>query len=215
MAQKIMPLDVWLLYMPLVLSVTLLPGPSTLLVINHRLQYGTNSAVAAASGNAVGVLAVCWITTLGLVMASAVSDDFLRGVRFAGGGFLLIFGVAICTNPRGRTQILNTRDPQTGFRSFFEGLLLGVANPVIFSFTIGIFPLFLDTASPEPMRQLAALALTFAGLSFTCLVMYAVCAEVVLRGHQPVQGQAARITRSLVFTIVGLSVSLAALEGNF
>lgn len=207
-----MQLDAWLLYLPMVLAVAILPGPSSLLAINHGLHHGARLVLPTAAGNALGVLLICFVAAAGLAAASTVSEEFLRGLRFAAGCFLLLLGLGVISTNRAPADGTGGADlPRFGL--FLQGLLVGSTNPVIFSFSASVFPLFIGTNLQSVSPQLVVLSVTFSVLSFVCLVAYGFFADTLRRVCRDKCLRIAGLTKSVVYSSAGLYVAMIAFEG--
>lgn len=143
------------------ITLILIPGADTALVIRVGMQNGGRAGVAAALGICTGLLFWGAIASFGLAAVLAEGTLANRILSFAGAAYLIYLGVSTW---RTRSNPLNRRGPTRSL--FLTGVLANLLNPKVAVFYLSVLPQFIVTG-PNVLIQGVLLTLIHAGLSLT------------------------------------------------
>lgn len=152
--------------------ITLMPGPSMILVIMQALQRNLANAALAALGVVVADAILLGITFSGLGPLLYSSATAFSLVKWAGVAYLIYLGIKQFGS-RASLSLANENAKGTAFQS---ALLTTLLNPKIIGFFIAFFPQFIEPTQPLT-TQLALLAPLFLLIVFLVLMLYALLAD--------------------------------------
>ncbi|MED5617654.1 LysE family translocator [Ideonella sp. BN130291] len=173
-----MSIQLWLIYLSVVLAVIATPGPSALLCMTHGAHHGSRRTLATVLGGIVASLTLMAMSALGLGAVLAASDTAFQVVKFAGAAYLVLLGIAAWrASPPSASEAAPAVSAGEGERTplhklFARGLLVGIGNPKDLLFFSALFPQFLDPSAPV-LSQLGLLALTWVGVDGIVMFGYA------------------------------------------
>ncbi|MGI8331799.1 LysE family translocator [Actinomadura scrupuli] len=132
--------------------IALVPGPSTVMVLRQSLREGRRSGVASVLGNEAGVLLWGLAAAFGLSALLVASRLAYDGIRLAGAGVLVWFGVhALWQARRGPAREGAAAGPVAAGsvgRSFRLGVVTSLANPKAGVFAVSFLPQFVPDGAP-------------------------------------------------------------------
>jgi homoserine/homoserine lactone efflux protein len=169
-----MSLGLWLVFFGTALTATLLPGPSSALVFAHGMSYGPRKALWTAVGVNLAVVSLMVVATLSAQLATSLSSDTFRVLRWCGVIVMLYVAYGMWQEPAA------PHDPAGPIRAsskgagglLLSGFVVGGSNPKALIFFVALFPQFLDPARPL-LPQLVVLAPTWVICEFGWLTVYA------------------------------------------
>lgn len=173
--------DSWLLFASIAFMATITPGPAILLVSTHSVTFGTKYSIATMLGNVSGLFLMSLLSVMGLSAIILHSVPIFITVKLIGAGYLVFLGVKLWRKGFGLEAIRSDEEgcescrPSIG-KLYGSGLLVALTNPKAIAFTTALFPQFVDPVEPVA-QQFSILIVTFMGLSFVCLLGYAMMAE--------------------------------------
>lgn len=169
-----MTLDLWLAFVAATVIVTLLPGPSMLLVMGHALAAGPRRALQTVTGVVLADAILLTLSFAGMGAVLYASAAIFTALKWAGALYLIYLGIR---------QWQARPEPQqeppartTGRPLFRQGLVVTLLNPKIIGFFVAFFPQFMRPGA-DPVRQLAILGATFLTLVFVIMAGYALLAS--------------------------------------
>ena len=166
-----MNVDLWLTFVPTVVVVVLIPGPSVLLVAAHGATHGFRPALATIGGDLSANALQMFAATIGLGLVLQISTETFGLMKWAGVGYLLFLGVRIlCRKAKAPGQAGMTRESSRRCL-FTQGFMVSAMNPKALIFFFALFPQFLDPARAMGM-QFLVLAVTVATLDGLALLAY-------------------------------------------
>jgi threonine/homoserine/homoserine lactone efflux protein len=77
-----MDIKFWLVYVAVVFSASIIPGPSMLLALAHGIKYGYKNSIATALGNTIASIIQASIAVSGLSIILTSSDFLFEVIRF-------------------------------------------------------------------------------------------------------------------------------------
>lgn len=144
-----MSLELWLAFTLACILLTLVPGPSVLLVISQSIMRGRDAAFMCIVGDVVGGVVLMGLSFVGVGAILAASAVLFQLVKWAGVIFLAYLGI---------TQILEAKNDGQDFSfdagassnwaSFWAGALTAILNPKAIVFYMAFLSQFVDPGSP-------------------------------------------------------------------
>jgi threonine/homoserine/homoserine lactone efflux protein len=148
------------LFLLAAVTLNLMPGADTLLVIGRSAAGGFRAGAAAALGIMVGCLLHAVAAALGVAALLAASPWGFRMLSWLGAGYLAWLGLRMLLRPDQSLSIAKVVVP--GWRaSFGQGLLTNVLNPKVGLFFLAFVPQFVDADAPSPLAAFVTLGLVF------------------------------------------------------
>lgn len=158
------------LFLLVCLATTLSPGPAVLLTIKNSASYGVLRSISGIAGNVTAMMTLASMSAVGLSAILLASDLLFSVIKFGGGIYLIYLGI-VAWNSKAEMRLLEGQDAKSRRNLFAEAYVVGISNPKALAFYAALFPQFIETGSAV-LSQFAVLGMTFAGFSFSVLVMY-------------------------------------------
>lgn len=166
-----MSFESWLAYTVAYLIISLLPGPSVLMVVGQALSKGRRAALYCVLGDVAGGFVVMTASYLGLGILLASSAIAFSAVKWAGVAYMAYLGLQQIRSA-GRPVRL---DAAIG-TSWRAGFATGVLNPKAIMFYMAFLAQFIDPNAPQ-LSQFLLLMLTSTMIVALVLGGYAVLAS--------------------------------------
>lgn len=173
-----MPLANYLLFLPAVLVITLMPGPDFALTVKTALLSGRRQALACALGINCGLAVHTLAAVLGISAVIAGSAELFSILKWAGAAYLFYLGVKSLLASRRAgaaheagspvaeaAEALKRSGEETAAAAFRSGFLCNVLNPKVVIFVLTFFPQFLDPSQPAG-PQLVLMGVTWGLMGF-------------------------------------------------
>ena len=177
------------LYVVASLALIATPGQDMIYVITRSLAQGRKAGIASAVGVCLGILVHTALAALGVGALLAANEALFIAVKIAGVIYLAWLGLRMLLVP----QVAAPRaiaDSSSSVASVLgQGILSNVTNPKILVFFVAFLPQFVDSSSPHPTRDLAALGVLYAAMALPIKAGVAMAASS-LAG--PLRGSRAR-----------------------
>ncbi|MEE4014760.1 LysE family translocator [Roseibium sp. FZY0029] len=175
-----MSLETWLAYTLACVVLTIIPGPSVMLVVGQTLMRGKTAAMMCILGDVVGSIVLTGLSFAGVGAILAASTVLFQTVKWAGVLYLAWLGYSQIREARrdgGRVETsAQTRSPKGSFwRSFWAGTVTAIFNPKAIVFYMAFLAQFIDPAG-DLVVQLAVLTVTSSLVVIVLLTGYAVLA---------------------------------------
>jgi threonine/homoserine/homoserine lactone efflux protein len=155
----------WFLFIATSLILIATPGQDMILVMSRSIAQGPAAGVATAAGVSVGLVGHTVLATLGLGAILRASEWLFVALKLVGAAYLVYLAIGLLRMRHG-DLVLGTSQGRTPARLFMDGALSNLSNPKIAIFYFAFLPQFVAPGDPHTTLQLAALGLTFAGLTF-------------------------------------------------
>jgi len=172
-----MSFESWGSYAMACLVLSLIPGPSVLLIIGQALSLGMRGAMACLAVALLGGLGLILGALAGLGAVLASSAVLFQAIKWAGIAYLLWLGITQLHLARHTKAAPNDAPaPQSVKGSFRSGFLTALLNPKSLVFYLAFLSQFLDPAHSTWISyvQLIVTSIVIAGIS---LLAYALLAE--------------------------------------
>lgn len=172
-----MSLDTWIAYTIACVVLTMIPGPSVMLVIAQSLTRGRTAAAMCIFGDVVGSILLVGLSFAGVGAILAASAVLFQIVKWAGVLYLAWLGISqIIEARREAPELAGHQEQGSSWGSFWAGAVTAVLNPKAIVFYMAFLAQFIDPAGDMPL-QLALLTVTSSVVVMVLLAGYALIAE--------------------------------------
>ncbi len=171
-----MPIDNWIAFLVASIVITLIPGPSVLLVISQALTKGKAAAFMCIAGDVVGTIVLIILSYMGLGAILAASTVLFQITKWAGICYLAYLGYRQIADARNGQELATHEDNDaSNWQSFWIGSVTAVLNPKAIIFYMAFLAQFI---SPEGnvFVQLSILTATSIMTIIVFLTIYALIA---------------------------------------
>lgn len=182
-----MPFDNWIAFVIAYVVITIIPGPSVLMIIGQALSRGRRAAAACIVGDLIGGICVMTASYLGLGLILASSALAFAVIKWVGVGYMAYLGLNQILAARKITDIDLPR-PSSARGSLGAGFLTGVLNPKTIMFYMAFLAQFIDPAAPQLPQFLILMASSMAVVSVV-LGTYAMMATKISAHLKGVKAQ--------------------------
>jgi homoserine/homoserine lactone efflux protein len=185
-----MTLEVWSLFLALVFTVILMPGPAAALCLSHGVTHGWIKTFATIFGLLLSSLVLIGLSIAGLGAILAASGTLFNVVRYLGAAYLIYLGVRMWrTRPSGPIA-KDSLDPK---QKAMDGKISE------------LFPQFITTTTPM-LGQVVALSLTWCAVALVVMAGYAAIGERVAKNVDGLNARGIfnRITGSIFIAAGGV-----------
>ena len=172
-----MSVELWLAFAATSTVISLIPGPSVLMVVGQALGRGRRAAFWCILGNVVGGSVLITLSLLGVGTILTASAALFQVVKWAGVLYMTWLGwIRIREARRARLPSLPDAERGDSLASARAGFLVGVLNPKAIVFHVAFLAQFLDPAA-NVVLQFAILSATSAVVVGGVLGAYALLAD--------------------------------------
>lgn len=158
----------FLLFVVLVVSLILVPGPDMLYVVGRSLVHGRSGALFASAGIAAGYLLYTGLVAVGVGVLFALDETVFRTVQIVGLCYLSYLAWRLF-RANGALPEDASPSPSANGGAFLLGVATSALNPKGMLFYFSILPQFIVPSDGPMWRQALILGAT---TSFLCLVIY-------------------------------------------
>lgn len=199
----------WLAFTTACIVLTVIPGPSVLLVVGQAITRGKSAAFACVLGDVLGGVVLVGLSFLGLGTLLAASALLFQVVKWAGVFYLGFLGYRqIVSAKESSGSLSNSSASHAGWRSFWAGAVTAVFNPKAIIFYVAFLSQFIDPDG-SMMAQLAIMTVTSSLVVMVLLGGYVLLAS---QARQMLKSRAAQ--RKIEYTggacLIGGSIFMAA-----
>lgn len=169
-----MEVTTWITYLAVISALIVTPGPSSILITVHGLNYGYRKAHITIVGHLLGSLVLMSLSALGLSALLMSSELAFSTAKYLGSAYLIYIGIKTLILPPASIS-----DPDGGeFKHvicnhslFKNGFLTSVSNPKDLVFFASLFPAFLSNEQLI-FNQLIILMPTWLLVDYLLKVLY-------------------------------------------
>lgn len=176
----------YLLFLPAVIMITLLPGPDFAITVRTTLVHGRRAGILCLLGVNLGVAVHTTAAVLGISALIVSSQELFGILKWAGAAYLFWLGIqAIHESFRKKgekasesqeVRVAEAISKKAGMAAFRSGLLCNLLNPKVVVFVLTFFPQFIDPKLPAG-PQLALLGFTWGVLGILWLMVLVLLME--------------------------------------
>ncbi|MEC4726287.1 LysE family transporter [Shewanella sp. D64] len=172
--------DTWLLYFFAVLLIAVSPGTMAVLSMSHGIHYGKSRCLATALGSVASAMILMAASAAGLGALLSATEYGFTILKYCGAAYLLFLGIKLLlTKPSAKgLDLQHIKGKGSPKQMFKQAFLVGISNPKDLLFFGALFPQFIDITAPQG-PQLAILAVTWAIVDFSFVMIYASMANVL------------------------------------
>lgn len=191
-----------------------IPGPSVVFVIGRALAYGRSVALATVLGNALGLLVIVALVTVGLSALLERSVLAFTVLKLAGAAYLVWLGVQAVRHRRDLSMAdvdgAVARAPLALGTALRQGFVVGLTNPKAFMIFAAVLPQFVDRGAGHVPVQMLLLGLVAFAIGLVSDGLWAVVASGLRSwfARSPRRGEAVGALGGV--SMIGLGVALAA-----
>src|SRR5574344_2171689 len=173
-----MTFEYFVAYFFVLFVATIIPGPNSLLAINHGANHGIKRTVYSGLGNLIGNLLMALVSILGLGAILLASGVVFTIIKWVGVAYLVYIGIRLILEPVPEEQAEETDHKpivrKGKDRLFLDGFIIAVGNPKGILFFTALFPQFIDISSATVVDFIIVF-ITLGIVAFGCYMLYAVC----------------------------------------
>ena len=197
------------LFLVTAITLTLIPGPSTLYILGRSISQGRRAGMLSVLGIGSGTLCHTVAVAFGLSAILAASQAAFSIIKYAGAAYLIYLGVQTL-----RKRTVSSALPETKVaavqagRIYGQGWVTQILNPKVSLFFIALLPQFVSqnaAHSPLPFLFLGALFVAIDTLWFLTLASFSAFFTDRLRQNARLQSGLKWVTGLLY---IGLGLNL-------
>lgn len=152
-----------LLYLLVVLTINLFPGPDMLYVISQSIGHGRRFGLYAALGIGAGCFVHIFAVTVGLSSLIFKSSQVFTIIKYLGASYLIYIGISSFIKKQ--SLLIHQTYQSNGYstkKAFMQGFLTNVLNPKVALFFLAFLPQFINPT----LNYSIGLQMLFLGLIF-------------------------------------------------
>lgn len=138
--------------------IVMMPGPSTLLVLNSSINRGKLQGMMAAIGVFSADVVLIIIASMGIVSIFSISENIVLAVKLIGAAYIFYLGVQLWRNA---SAIQNGSGSTRQSKVFYEGFLTTIFNPKAVIFFMAFFPQYITLQNANVLLAAGVLAVLF------------------------------------------------------
>ena len=172
-----MSIETWLAYTAACIILTIIPGPSVLLVVGQALTRGKTAALVCIVGDVVGggILVVLSFAGVGAILSASAA--LFQAVKWAGVFYLAWLGYCQIAEAGQRFEEgAKMPTESSAWGSFWAGTITAILNPKAIVFYVAFLSQFINPNGSLPV-QLTVLVLTSSAVILVFLTAYALLAS--------------------------------------
>ena len=148
-----MSLELWLAYIVAFAILSLIPGPSVLLVVSQALTRGTSAALLCIVGNLLAGVLLMVLSLMGVGAILAASITLFVIVKWAGVIYMAYLGYRQITDTRkGSSTDLSQDHSALALGNLKAGFLAGILNPKSIIFYMAFLTQFMDPNTSQLLQ---------------------------------------------------------------
>lgn len=151
-----MSFDLWLTYIAAFAILSIIPGPSVLLVVGQALTRGTTAAFMCILGNLLAGVVLMVLSLMGVGAILAASITLFVMLKWAGVFYMAYLGYCQIKDARNPDAI---EQPALAKNSLKAGFLAGILNPKSIIFYMAFLTQFMDP-NGDQLLQFAVMICT-------------------------------------------------------
>jgi threonine/homoserine/homoserine lactone efflux protein len=140
-----MAFDSWLAFTLATIVLTLIPGPSVLLLISLAIARGKKAAMMCIVGDMFGTVVLMALSFLGVGVLLAASAVLFQLVKWAGVLYLAYLGLRQILDARKQPDVIDEEaSSQSPWNSLWAGSVTAILNPKAIIFYMAFLAQFVD-----------------------------------------------------------------------
>jgi|GEM_PF-6502346 len=201
-----MPLSTWLAFLTIAATITVSPGPGSMLTLTLGASQGWRAAMTSACGLVAANLIYVFAAAMGLGYLLSQAPQVAAWMSIAGGVFLVKLGVDAWR--AGGAAIRTVRSDSSGRSGLFlTGLMVTLGNMKLVALLVALLPPFVAGVGESTSARAALLALTYGVMSMLWHLTLAHLGARLGRWLARPEGRAIfRLFTALVFVVFGAAL---------
>ncbi|NSY39766.1 LysE family translocator [Leisingera sp. JC1] len=185
----ILELELWLAFVATYTVISIIPGPSVLVVTGLALSRGTKAAFQCIAGELVGGVVLVALSLFGVGAILAASSELFQIVKWAGVVYMAYLGISQIIQAHREDVTLQLDETSvSGISSARAGFFTAVLNPKAIIFYVAFLSQFLDPTA-NTYTQFAIVVVTSAVIVGVVLGGYALLAAQAHKSFQSAQSR--------------------------
>jgi len=207
-----MNIDVWVVYVGVVMAFMITPGPSHLLMLSNSLSCGFNKSVATAAGDLSANVLQMLAASIGLASILYEYQHSFIVIKWAGVVYLIYLGIGLFFTKENRVgaRIKSTRSIKS---LYWQGFITSASNPKAIIFFSALFPQFIIATEPL-FTQFVLLCITYLIIDGAFLCFYGKFADWVAKKMQSSIGKYFNQLSGILFVSAAVLLGIKDLEKN-
>lgn len=165
------------LFAPVALLISVMPGPNNFCALNNGIRRGVGAAVLATSGRVLAFAIFLTISAIGLGAMLLASETAFTTIKWIGAAYLLYLGIVAWRSRdfSGLDMLDGTQSAsqqRSVLRLMLQEFLIGISNPKAILLFAAIFPQFIKPDQPAT-EQFLYLGTTYLLAEYCASVVYA------------------------------------------
>ncbi|MGR3984526.1 MAG: LysE family translocator [Gammaproteobacteria bacterium] len=198
--------EIWLAFALAASVISVIPGPTILLVIAKALAHGRRAALPLTFGVIAGDTLALLLCVAGLGALLTASSAVFTLIKWLGAAYLIWLGITLWRAPplAAAPDAVHAAAEKNRKSLFLHTFVVTALNPKSILFFIAFLPQFVDTGGNAPL-QLGVLGATFVAIGGINALGYALFAGNIKR-HFARQTASRRMRRCGAVALVGAGV---------
>lgn len=148
--------------------------------MSHGIHYGKSRCLATALGSVASAMILMAASAAGLGALLSATEYGFTILKYCGAAYLLFLGIKLLLTKSSAKglDLQHIKGKGSPKQMFKQAFLVGISNPKDLLFFGALFPQFIDITAPQG-PQLAILAVTWAIVDFSFVMIYASMANVL------------------------------------
>ena len=143
-----MNIELWLAFVATYTVISIIPGPSVLMVTGQALSHGAKAAFLCILGELVGGVVLVGLSLFGVGAILAASSELFQIIKWAGVIYMAYLGYRQIMDARqDGVDLISTTRKSGGISSARAGFFTAVLNPKAIIFYIAFLSQFLDPSA--------------------------------------------------------------------
>lgn len=139
-----MNFDLWIAFIAATAILTLIPGPSVMLITGRAITQGTNAAILCILGDLVAGAVLMLFSLLGMGAILETSPLLFQVLKWAGVSYMIYLGVSQIIEARNATSSSIENAQVIARDNLRDGFLSAILNPKALAFYLAFLTQFID-----------------------------------------------------------------------
>lgn len=182
-----MTLELWMAFVIAYTIISIIPGPSVLLVVNQALTGGVRAAFMCIMGELLGGVVLIGLALFGVGSVLAASPQLFQIVKWAGVAYMAYLGISQIMNAKTHASIDRSHRASVDVvASFKAGLFTAILNPKAIAFYVAFLSQFLtpDAGLATQFTIVVASSTVVVFVALGAYALLAVQAKRIFRNRQ-------------------------------
>lgn len=143
-----MDIDLYLFFLITTVMLILVPGPAAITVASQGVSHGPKKAFMGILGVASADTVFFMLSATGIASLIVASNVMFSIIKWFGVAYLIYLGLTAIFSKAGAVQIDCNKQEISSSKSFYQGLVVQLANPKALMYFSALLPQFVDPSEP-------------------------------------------------------------------